>query len=203
MEENTLKMIRGELYNADTKELHDLRVKCSKLTRRYNTLDEDDKERFEILNELLGSKGEGVFFRGPINFDYGFNTYVGDHSYANFNFTVLDVCPVHIGNNVFMATNVSLITALHPLLASERNGYFDEEVGYFHDDEYGAPIVIEDNVWIAANVLIGPGVTIGHDTVIGAGSVVLHDIPSGVLAAGNPCKVIRKLTENDKMKKNR
>lgn len=202
MEENTLKMIRGELYNADTKELHDLRVKCDKLTRRYNTLEEDDKERFEILKELLGSKGEGVFFRGPIHFDYGFNTYVGDHCYANFNFTVLDVCPIHIGNNVLFATNVSLITALHPLLACERNGYFDEELGYFHDDEYGAPIVIEDNVWIAANVLIGPGVTIGHDTVIGAGSVVLHDIPSGVLAAGNPCKVIRKLTENDKMKKN-
>ena len=201
MEENTLKMIRGELYNADTKELHALRVKCATLTKEYNSLDEDNPRRREILKELLGSTGERVFLRGPIYFDYGFNTYIGDNSYSNFNFTVLDVCPVHIGNNVFMATNVSLLTALHPLLSEERNGYFDDKVGYFHDDEYGAPITIEDDVWLCGNVLVGPGVTIGKGSVIGAGSVVLKDIPSGVLAAGNPCKVIRKLTEKDRMKR--
>ena len=201
MEENTKKMIRGELYNADTKELHELRVKCARLYKEYNNLEEDDPRRKEILKELLGEKGEGVFLRGPIYFDYGFNTKIGNYSYANFNFTVLDVCPVTIGNNVYMATNVSLLTALHPLVAEERNIYFDEEVGYMHDDEYGAPIVIEDNVWIAGNVLVGPGVTIGKGSVIGAGSVVLHDIPAGVLAAGNPCKVIRKIVDADRIKK--
>ena len=201
MEENTLKMINGELYNADTPELHELRLKASKLQREFNALGEDDPRRKEILIELLGHKGEGVFFRGPIFFDYGFNTYIGDHSYANYNLTILDVCPVHIGNNVLMATNVSILTALHPIHADDRRGYFDKECGYFHDNEYGKPITIEDDVWIGGSVTICPGVTIGKGSVIGAGSVVIHDIPSYSLAVGNPCRVIRKITDADRIKK--
>ena len=130
----------------------------------------------------------------------GYKATVGDGSYANFNFTVLDVCPVHIGNNVFIANNVSIVTAIHPLVAEERVFKFDEVKGYSHDLEYGKPVTIEDNVWIGANVSIGPGVTIGKNSVIGMGSNVVKSIPEGVLAFGNPCRVVRKITEEDSVK---
>lgn len=124
----------------------------------------------------------------PIHFDYGRNTYVGENFFANYNLTVLDVCKVTIGDNVMLAPNVSLYGAGHPIHPDARNS------GY----EYGAPITIGNNVWIGGSACVLPGVTIGNNVVIGAGSVVAKDIPDNVIAAGNPCRVIRQITEEDK-----
>ena len=122
---------------------------------------------------------------------------MGKNSYANFNFTVLDICPVTIGDNVFFGPNVSLLTPLHPFQYQDRNPYKDPETGRTNEIEYGAPITIGDNCWIAGNVTVCGGVTIGTGCVIGAGSVVTRDIPENSLAVGNPCRVIRKITEKD------
>lgn len=140
-----------------------------------------------------------MFLQGPIYFDYGVFTSIGENSYANFNLTVLDVCQVSIGNNVFIGPNVSILTPIHPLRYQDRNMYFDSKKGYTTDKEYGAPITIEDDCWIAGNVTICGGVTIGRGSVIGTGSVVTKDIPANSLAFGNPCRVKRKITEEDKL----
>lgn len=137
--------------------------------------------------------------QGPIYFDYGVFTTIGENTYANFNFTVLDTCPVTIGDNVFFGPNCTLATPLHPLRYQERNIKFKSD-GTPYDDEYGKPLVIESNCWIASNVVIAGGVTIGEGSVIGAGSVVTRDIPPHSLAAGNPCRVIRQITEADSMR---
>ena len=192
------KMLSGRYYDPSDEELRSLRQKAHKLCTEYNNLEETNSRRVEILKEL-GIKGyEDIYLQGPIQFDYGCFTSFGEHSYANFNFVVLDTCPVTIGNNVFMGVNVSLLTALHPLHYLDRNLFFDKEKDYWTDNEYGAPITIEDNCWIASNVVVCPGVTIGEGSVIGAGSVVVKDIPKNSLAAGNPCRVIREITEEDR-----
>ena len=193
------KMLAGQIYDPSDPELLALRGKSHRLCREYNTLDEDDPRRAEILKEL-GVRGyKTLYLQGPIQFDYGCFTSFGENCYANFNFVVLDTCPVTIGNNVFMGTGVSLVTPLHPMCYQERNIYFDANKGYKTDKEYGKPIVIGDNCWIASNVTVCGGVTIGSGCVIGAGSVVTHDIEPNTFAAGVPCKAIRKITENDKM----
>lgn len=192
------KMINGELYCTADKELGEMFKKATELYRAFN-LAEDAETRYKIACELLGSHGKNFCFVPPIHFDYGINTHIGEKVYANYNLTVLDCAPVKIGTQVFIGPNVTLATAVHPFLACDRNFRVNSE-GALYDYEYAKPITIEDNVWIASSVTICGGVTIGHDSVIGAGSVVTHDIPSGVLAAGVPCKVIRKLTREDKMK---
>ena len=140
--------------------------------------------------------------QGPVQFDYGIYTTIGANSYANFNFTVLDCCPVTIGKNVFFGPNCSLMTPMHPFLPSERNMRRKAD-GELYDLEYAKPIVIGDDCWIAANVVVCGGVTIGRGCVIGAGSVVTRDIPAGSLAAGNPCRVIRPITEADSVERKR
>lgn len=193
------KMLKGKIYDPNDNELVALRRKCHRLCREYNqTLEEDIQKREEILKELNIKLGKNVYLQGPIFFDYGCNISIGDNSYANFNLTVLDTCPVKIGNNVFIGTGVSIVTPLHPLRYQERNLYMSEK-GYMTDDEYGKPVTIEDNCWIASNVTICGGVTIGEGSVIGAGSLVKKSIPPHSLAAGNPCKVIREITDKDKI----
>lgn len=193
------KMLAGKIYDPTDKELTILRTKAHRLSQHYNTLFEDDDLRNTIIDELIPSKGEGLYLQGPIYFDYGIFTSFGKNCYANFNFTVLDVCPVNIGSNVFFGPNCSLMTPLHPLRWQERNIKFkDDKTAY--DDEYAKPINIGDNCWISANVVITGGVTIGEGCVIGAGSVVTKDIPANSLAAGNPCKVIREINEKDSIK---
>lgn len=193
------KMLAGKIYDPTDKELTILRTKAHRLSQHYNTLFEDDDLRNTIIDELIPSKGEGLYLQGPIYFDYGIFTSFGKNCYANFNFTVLDVCPVNIGGNVFFGPNCSLMTPLHPLRWQERNIKFkDDKTAY--DDEYTKPINIGDNCWISANVVITGGVTIGEGCVIGAGSVVTKDIPANSLAAGNPCKVIREINEKDSIK---
>ena len=186
------KMLNGQMYDPNDEELVALRKKCHNLCREYNSLGEDDPRRIEILKDMRIKLGNNVFLQGPIYFDYGCFVSIGDNSYANFNFTILDTCPVTIGKNVFMGTSVSILTALHPMKYDERNQYKSDK-GYMTDKEYGKPVTIEDNCWIASNVTICPGVTIGEGCVIGAGSVVTRSIPKHSFAAGNPCKVIRKI----------
>lgn len=195
------KMIRGELYGPSDPELAALLVRSRKLARRYNLTDEDDTEKREkILRELLPETPDLPALQAPVYFDYGCNTVFGKFCAVNFNFTCLDVCPVHIGNNVLIGPNVTLATPMHPLLPEERN-VRQREDGSWYNLEYAKPITIEDDCWIASNVVVCGGVTIGKGCVIGAGSVVTRSIPAGCLAAGNPCRVIRQITEQDRMEK--
>ena len=193
------KMLRGELYDPSDLELKSLRVKARKLARKYNLTDEDESERREaILAELLPNTVHLPSLQAPIYFDYGCNTSFGESCDVNFNFICLDVCHVRIGNNAFIGPNVTLATPMHPLLPEERNVRRRED-GSVYNLEYGKPITIGNNCWLGANVVVCGGVTIGDGCVIGAGSVVTRDIPPNSLAAGNPCRVIRALTDADRV----
>lgn len=194
------KMLSGKIYDPTDPTLVKLREKAHRLSAEYNQSLETDKKRSEILKELLPQMAENVFLQGPIQFDYGCFTSIGKNSYANFNFTCLDCCPVTIGENVFFGPNVSILTPVHPLRYQDRNPYVKEDGGTT-DKEYARPITIKDNCWIAGNVTICGGVTIGSGCVIGAGSVVTRDIPDNVIAAGVPCRVIREITEEDSLEK--
>ena len=154
------KMLSGELYDPTDKELEQLRVNARKLARKYNSTDEDDQEeQAQILRELLPATEELPYLQAPVYFDYGCNTFFGRFSSANFNFTCLDVCEIHIGDNVMIGPNVTLATPMHPLLPEERN-IRKREDGSFYNLEYAKPITIEDNCWLASNVVVCGGVTI-------------------------------------------
>lgn len=158
------------------------------LTQKLNTADRSDFETIgSIVKELLG-KSEGAFINPPFYCDYGFNIEVGKNFYANYNCTILDVAKVTIGDNCLLAPNVAIYTAGHPVHPDSRNS------GY----EYGIEVTIGDNCWIGGNTVICPGVHIGNNVVVGAGSVVTKDIPDWSVAAGNPCKVVRKIREEDR-----
>ena len=146
-----------------------------------------DRSAFEELKKCFGKAPEEMVLVPPVYFDHGDRVFFGNHFYANTDLTILDENNVIFGDNVFLAPHVSIYTAGHPIDADIRN----TEV------EYAKPVKIGSNVWIGGNVVINPGVTIGDDVVIGSGSVVTKDIPSHVVAAGNPCKVIRAITEQD------
>ena len=198
---NKERMLSGKIYDPSEEELVSLRQKCHRLCLTYgNTPEGEVGKRQSILKEMGIQLGENVYLQGPIHFDYGCFTSIGDNSYANFNLTILDTCPVKIGKNVFIGSGVSIVTPLHPLRYQERNIYQTPD-GRFTDREYGKPIIIEDNCWIASNATICGGVIIGKGSVIGAGSVVTRSIPESSLAVGNPCRVIRKITEEDKLAK--
>ena len=192
------KMLGSRLYDPSDKELAQMRKEAHNLCRKYNSLPEDDKGREALLNALIPNRGKGAFLQGPIQFDYGSFTEIGDNFYANFNLTILDCCKVKIGDNVMIGPNVSILTPVHPLRWQERNARFRAD-GSAYDYEYAKPIEIGDNCWIAGNVTICGGVKIGSGCVIGAGSVVTKDIPDNCLAVGNPCRVLREITEADKM----
>ncbi len=192
------KMLAGMLYDPSDTEIAELRKKAHALSTRYNTLTEDDPERGKIVSELVPNMGKRGFVQGPVQFDYGVFTEIGDNFYANFNLTVLDCCKVTIGDNVMIGPNVSILTPVHPLCWQDRNMRFKPD-GSPYDLEYAKPITIGSNCWIAGNVTICGGVTIGSGCVIGAGSVVTRDIPENSLAVGNPCRVIREITEADRM----
>lgn len=193
------KMLAGMLYSAADPELGILLLKARKLARKYNQIDEDQPdEQQEVLQALLANSENIPAMQAPIWFDYGCNTYFGKNCSTNFNFTCLDVCPVHIGDNVLFGPNVTIATPMHPLLPEERNLQVKED-GNSYLLEYAKPITIGNSCWIAANVVVCGGVTIGDGCVIGAGSVVTRDIPPNSLAAGNPCRVIRQVSEKDKL----
>ncbi len=179
------KMLDGELYNAMDEELVTLRNKAKRMTAKLNALDYDSEERKPILKSLLGSTKTNFDILSPFFCDYGCHITLGENCFMNFNCIILDCAKVTIGDNVMMGPNVQLYTASHPVLASER----------IKGPELAAPITIGNNVWLGGGVIVCPGVTIGDNTTIGAGSVVTKDIPSNVVAAGNPCRVIRTLPE--------
>lgn len=161
---------------------------CRKILQRLNTVNRwDFDEITKLVKELLG-KSEEAFINPPFYCDYGFNIETGKNFFANYNCTIIDVAKVVIGDNCQMAPNVSIYTAGHPIHPQTRNTMY----------EYGIGVTIGDNVWIGGNTVILPGVHIGNDTVIGAGSVVTGDIPDMVVAAGNPCRIIREITEEDR-----
>ena len=184
------KAASGLLYDANYNE--DIvagRMAAAELCHDYNNLRPSAlAEKDRILERLLGRKGRNCVIVQPLHVDNGFNIEVGDNFFANYNFTVLDEAKVSIGDNVFIAPNVGIYCAGHPFDVDLRNRGL----------EYALPVRIGDNVWIGAGVQIMPGVTIGSGTTVGAGSVVTRDIPSNVIAAGNPCRVIREITDTDR-----
>ena len=177
-------MLRGELYVADDPELWEDFQRGRLLVERFNALSatEVDEAR-RLLEELLGRFGAGSQIRAPFQCDYGYLTEVGERTFINYGAAILDCARVTIGDEVQIATNVQLLTATHPLDAAARRAAW----------ESAQPITIEDGAWLGGGVIVCPGVTIGENTVVGAGSVVVKDLPAGVLAVGNPARVIRDL----------
>jgi maltose O-acetyltransferase len=179
------KMLRGELYNPLDSELVSARERARDLCQALNATREAEQEvRRRILSELFGKGGETVILQPPFYCDYGSNIELGERVFFNFNCVVLDVCPVRIGDFTLFGPSVQILTPMHPYNASLRR-----------EQEFGKPVEIGSDVWVGGGALILPGVRIGSRTIIGAGSVVTRDIPDGVLAAGNPCRVIREITE--------
>lgn len=199
MNQNTKNMLDGKPYRPGTSELNKFSHFAHRLCRDYNlTTDDDIIEREMIINRLFPQHADGIYLQGPIHIDYGRFTKIGKNFYANFNFTILDTCPVIIGDNVMCGPNVSIITAMHPLIYQQRN-VRQQADGQVDTIEYGKPVTIGDNCWLASNVTVCPGVTIGKGCVIGAGSVVTNDIPDNSLVLGVPGKVIRPITEKDRL----
>lgn len=191
------KMLAGVLYDPGDPELSALRAEAHRLSQLYSlSFEKETEKREEILSRLLPNRRGSAHLQGPVFFDYGCFTTLGHNFYANYNLTILDCCPVTIGDNVLMGPNCSILTPLHPLRWQERNARRRPD-GSCVQYEYAKPVVIGANCWIAANVTVTGGVTIGEGCVIGAGSVVTRDIPPHSLAAGVPCRVIRPITESD------
>ena len=195
------KMHNGMIYDCLTEELGAIQKQSHRLCDKYNTLgvDDDDKKQ-AILKELFSNDDFGLFraMEKPIFIDNMKEITIGKNFYSNIHFSFIGGCTVEIGDNVFVGPYCTLATGIHSLIAEERRISVGND-GKLHDYEYGKPIKIGNDVWIASNVTVCGGVTIGSGSVIGAGSVVTKDIPEGVLAAGNPCRVIRKITEQDSM----
>src|SRR5205807_3518232 len=179
------KRLAGELYDPLDPELVRARDHARDLCQDLNATRERDQDtRRSILKQLFGQGGESVWMQPPFFCDYGTNILLGERVFFNFNCVVLDVCVVKIGDFTLFGPAVQIYTATHPMNAALRR-----------QQEFGKPVEIGSDVWVGGGAVICPGVKIGSKTVIGAGSVVTRDIPDGVLAAGNPCRVIRKLAE--------
>lgn len=182
------RMLQGMLYRVEDPTLRKEHMEAKRRTRLLNaTLETEWDRRRDLVQEIFASAGEGSYIEPPFFCDYGIHTTVGKNFYANYNCYILDVCPVTIGDNVMLAPNVGIYAASHPIDPVVRASGL----------ECGKPVKIGDNVWIGGHSVICPGVTIGSNVVIGAGSVVCKDIPDGVVAAGNPCRVIRSITEEE------
>ena len=178
---------RQILYVADDDVCEEM-IKCRKILQKLNFMDRSDFDGIsDVLKELFGSSDD-AFVNSPFFCDYGSHIHVGKNFFANYNCTIIDVAPVIIGENCQLAPNVAIYTAGHPVHPAARNTAY----------EYGISVTIGNNVWVGGNSVILPGVHIGDNSVIGAGSVVTKDIPACCVAAGNPCRVIRKITEADR-----
>lgn len=179
------RMLAGEWYNASDPDLQRRAHRAFRLSEEYRRawFSGNFVAARGLLTDLVGDLGEEAEVRPPFLVDYGENITIGPRTFANYNLVALDVAPIAIGADVQIGPNVQLLTPIHPLEAEARRDKW----------EAARPIVIEDNVWLGGGVIVGPGVRIGANTVVGAGSVVLRDLPPGVLAAGNPARVIRDL----------
>lgn len=181
------KMIAGQIYSTQDEELirlHRACVDACVLCDRY--LPSQLDERREHLRRILGSTGENFLIEPGFRCDYGFNIKIGENFFANYNLVILDCAPVRFGRNCFIGPQCGIYTAVHPLDAKER------ATGM----EYAKPVTVGDDVWFGGHVTVLPGVTIGDGAVIGAGSVVTHSIPARVVAAGNPCRVLRPIEKS-------
>ncbi len=176
-------MIAGERYWINDPELVEIRYRTRELVDQFNAMGPRAvASKRAICQQLFGQIGEEVHIEKPIRIDYGSNIRLGSNVFINYNWTVLDCCSVTVGDNVFIGPNVSCYTAHHPLDAKTRA----EHIGF------AEPITIGNDVWIGGNAIILPGVTIGDGCVIGAGSVVTKDVPAGMIAVGNPCRVVKR-----------
>ena len=186
------KMMHQKLYDANyDKELEAERIRCKKQCQQYNQLPIEDLDtRHKMIKKILGKTGENVHIEPEFWCDYGYLIEVGENFYANHGLVILDAGGVTFGDNVFIAPSCGFHTSGHPIDFERRNQGL----------EYAYPITVGDNVWIGAGVQVMPGVTIGSNVVIGGGSIVTKDIPSDSVAVGNPCRVIRKITDEDKRK---
>lgn len=183
------KMLSGELYDPLDKQLSNERMQTRLLIKRLNDSAEDQEdERAHILKELIPNAGQGLWLQPPFYCDYGSNIITGEKVFFNFNCIVLDVMQVTIGSRTLFGPNVQIYTATHPINWKVRASGL----------EFAKQVTIGDDVWVGGSAVICPGVTIGNRTIIGAGSVVTKDIPSDVFAAGNPCRVLRQLNEEEK-----
>lgn len=189
MSKSVMELIEnGELFKPGDPELFKYMTKARKNITEFNMKDPMDVERNDpLLKEIFGESGN-FFILQPFKCEYGKNINIGNDCFINFDCMFLDTAKINIGNNVLFGPRVTLVTVGHPVDPEWRK----------EGSMYAFPINIGDNVWIGTGVIVNPGVTIGEDTVIGAGSVVTKDIPSGVVAVGNPCKVLRKINEDDK-----
>ncbi|HEV7727363.1 MAG TPA: sugar O-acetyltransferase [Modestobacter sp.] len=180
------RMLAGDPYLADDPELARENARAQSLAHHYNAMDPTDAAgRRALLEDLLAAFGPGSEIRPPFHCDYGYRTTVGARTFANWGLISLDVAPVTIGDDVQIGPNVQLLTATHPIEPGPRRDKW----------EGSKPIVIEDNVWLGGGVIVCPGVTIGADTVVGAGSVITRDLPAGVVAVGNPARVVRQISQ--------
>lgn len=180
------KMLSGELYNSLDEELQRESRAAKNLTRLFNQTTEEEQEyRAALLRKLFEKTGKIIRIEPPFHCDYGYNIRIGENFYANYDCIILDTCEVIIGDNVLLGPRVGIYTAGHPVDPATRN------LGL----EYGKPVRIGNNVWIGAHTIVNPGVVIGDNVVIGSGSVVTRDIPDNVVAVGNPCRVLRSVTD--------
>jgi galactoside O-acetyltransferase len=183
------RIANGLLFTDMCEGLPEERLKGKELMYEFNhTRPSEIDKRMALMKQMFGKVGNDVWIEPPIYFAYGSNISIGDNVYINFNLTVVDDYKVFIGNGVLIAPNVTITVTGHPVHYEVRP----------HGEMYAFPVVIEDNVWLGIGVIVHPGVTIGRNSVIGSGSVVTKDIPADVVAVGNPCKVLRKITERDK-----
>lgn len=190
MTEMKRRMLSGELYVADDAELRDDQARAQALLERFNATPHTEEERrTALLRELLGEVGDGVVVKPTLRCDYGYNIRIGAGTFVNYDCVMLDVVPIAVGADCQIATRVQLLTATHPIDPAARRAAW----------EYGAPITIGDNVWLGGGAIVCPGVSIGDDTVVGAGSVVTRDLPAGVVAVGAPARVLRPITDADRV----
>jgi maltose O-acetyltransferase len=179
------KMLAGELYVASDAELVAERLHARRVLHDFNgAAPGEEAQHLRALAGFFGAFGEGTVVMAPFQCDYGYNIRIGRNGFVNYNCVLLDCAPITLGDHVQIATGVQLLTATHPLDAALRRG-----------PEYALPITIGDDVWIGGGAILLPGVTVGNETVIGAGSVVTRDLPPRVVAAGNPCRVLRAIDE--------
>lgn len=183
------KMLSGGLYIANDPELKREFKMSKEFVRKYNITTEEEPElRSELIKGIFKSVGKNCYIEPPFHCDYGCRISVGDNFYANYDAIIIDVNEVIIGDNVMFGPRVSIYTAGHPIDADIRNELL----------EYGKKVEIGSNVWVGGNTVFNPGVKVGNNVVIGSGSVITKDIPSNVVAVGNPCRVLREITDKDR-----
>ena len=194
------RIFKGIVFSPGDPELVAIKRKTHNLNVDYNqTHEEEFEKREQILREILGEMGEGLRIQGPIAFHYGKHTKIGKRFFAHFNFTVQDDGKVTIGDDCNFGPNVTIVTPVHPMVPEERRVLKSPEGKDAHLC-WAKPVHIGNDCWLGANVVVCPGVTIGDGCVIGAGAVVTRDVPPRSFAAGNPCRVIREITDADSMK---